>query len=337
MIDSMRKWMLLIFFALLTACATPQLDKADAKNLAAAGQVATQSLRQQTVQVKTALVMVPTIIVVKEILACNGVKRADLRDSCIGNSAQARSGFEDSRKTLVDILDRRQKALKALEDAYADFADFATDEAGQNTAKAIDSAFGKINALTASMAPILPAGVVIAPITSTLAKVVGELGTYAADKRQAELLLATSRDLRTAVEAMIQVLQAEEDSAAMKSLMVELQDEVGRLERVTLDSGLASPMSVLGPYYASVAPDIALAASPPAASADLAAAAARHVLAQTMSSRELAMTAAYDQAIRALLAVRAEHLRLEAKQGIDVAQILAEVQRLQDIEKSIGK
>lgn len=337
MMVSVRKWMLPILLALFAGCATPQLDKVGAKNLAAAGQVATQSLRQQTVQVKSALVVLPTIISVKEILNCNGVKPADLRANCINNSTKAQSNFEASRKALVDILDQRQKALKALDDAYAAFGEFATDEAGQNTARAIDTAFGKINALTASMAPILPAGVVIAPITSTISKVVSELGGYAADKRQAELLLATSRDLRTAVDSMIKVLQTEEDSAAMKSLMVELQDEVDRLERVTLDSGLASPMSVLAPYYARVAPDITLAASPLAANADLAAAAARKVLAQSVSAREIAITAAYDQAIKALLAVRAEHLKLESKQGIDVSQILAEAQHLREIEKTIGK
>jgi hypothetical protein len=211
----------------------------------------------------------------------------------------------------------------------------ATYDAGQSTATAIENAFGKINTLSASLGPISP--VVIAPISATISKVLGTLGALAADQRQSELMLSASKDLHTAVDSMIKVLKTEEDSAAMKSLMVELQDEGHRLEKSTLDAGLASAMSVLVPFYTKVAPDITLVATPPRANADLANASAIQVLAQTMSARKHTIEAAYDQAVSALSAVSTEHQKLESKQSVDVSLILAEVQHLRDITRSLDK
>jgi hypothetical protein len=128
-----------------------------------------------------------------------------------------------------------------------------------------------------------------------------------------------------------------EDFTAMKSLMVELQDEQNRLEKSTLEAGLASSMSVPGPFYSKVTPDITFASSPPPANLDLATASEKQVLAQTMSSREKVIESAYDQAVPTLSAVSTEHQKLEAKQGVDVSLILAEVQYLRDITKAIGE
>ena len=245
--------------------------------------------------------------------------------------------MEPQRKVLLDILDKRQKALKALSDAYLAFGDLATYDAGSEAAKAVETAFGKINTLTSSLSPILPAGMIIAPITSSITKVIGGLEAISAENRQAELILATSKDLHIAVDTMIRVLKSEEDSIAMKSLMVELQDEQDRLEKSTLEAGLASSMSVLGTFYSKVAPDISLTSSPPPANVDLATASAKLILAHTMSSREKAIESAYDQAVTALSAVSAEHQKLENKQGIDVSLIQAEVKHLRDITQSISK
>jgi hypothetical protein len=98
-----------------------------------------------------------------------------------------------------------------------------------------------------------------------------------------------------------------EDFIAMNNLMAELQDEQNRPEKSTLEAGLASSMSVLGPYYAKVAPDITLALSRPPANLDLATASAKLVLPQTMSSREKVIKSAHDQAVTTLSVVRTEH------------------------------
>lgn len=337
MISASRTPLLLLLLAILSGCAAMQLDRADAKSLAIAGQAATQSLQQQAAQVKSSLTTLPTTIAVKEILDCRGVANQVLRQGCIKKASNAPSQFEAQRKALIDIIDKRQKALKALNDAYAAFGDLATYDAGQSTATAIENAFGKINTLAGSLGPILPAGMVIAPITATIAKVLSGVGALSADQRQSELILAASKDLHTAVDSMIRVLKTEEDSAAMKSLMVELQDEVDRMEKSTLDAGLASSMSVLVPFYSKVAPDITLTSSPTLANAELAAAAAKQVIAQTILSRDQAIESTYDQAITTLLAVRTEHQKLEAKQGVDVSLVLGEVQHLRDITKTLGK
>jgi hypothetical protein len=70
-----------------------------------------------------------------------------------------------------------------------------------------------------------------------------------------------------------------EDFTAMKNLMMELRDEQNRLEKSTLEAGLPSSISVVGPFYSKVAPDITLASSPSPANLDLATASAKLVLA----------------------------------------------------------
>ena len=96
-------------------------------------------------------------------------------------------------------------------------------------------------------------------------------------------------------------------------------------------------MSVLGPFYSKVAPDVTLAWSPPPANLDLATASAKLVLAQTMSSREKVFESAYDQAFTTFSAISTGHQKREAMQGGDVSLIPAEVQYLRDITKAIGE
>lgn len=336
MINVSRIFLLLPLLVLFAGCAAMQSDRADAKRLGTAGQAATQSLQQQAAQVKSSLTSLSTTITVKEILDCRGVVNQAMREGCIKNASTVVSQFEKQRKDLLDIIDKRQKALKALNDAYATFGDLSNYDAGQNTATAVENAFGKINTLSASLGAILPAGVVIAPITATITKALGGLGALTADQRQSELTKAASKDLHTALDAMIKVLQNEEDSVAMKSLMVELQDEMDRMEKSTLEAGLGSTMGILGSFYSKVAPDITLTSSTAPSNSDLATAAAKQILAQTMSSREHSLESAYDQAISVLVAVRTEHEKLEATQGVNVSLIIAEVQHLRDITKTLG-
>ncbi len=337
MINFQRTSLLLLLVTLLSGCAATKFDKVGAMSLSIAGQAAAHSLQQQAAQVSSSLEILPMTISVKEILDCRGVRLGYLRTTCIEHASSSASGMEPQRKALLGILEKRQKALKALGDAYLAFGDFANYDAGKETAQAVETAFGKINTLTGSLNSLLPVGMAIAPITATITKVLGGLGAISADNRQAELMLATSKDLHTAVDAMIRVLKSEEDFTAMRSLMVELQDEQDRLEKSTLEAGLASSMSVLGPFYSKVAPDITLTSSPLSANVDLATASAKQVLAQTMSSREKVIESAYDQAVTALSAVSAEHQKLESNQGVNVSLILAEVQHLRDIIQTIGK
>jgi hypothetical protein len=74
--------------------------------------------------------------------------------------------------------------LEALSDAYLTFGSLTTYDAGQATAHAIKTAFGKINILTGLLNLLLPSGVVIPQITVTITDVLGGLGTFSGDRRQ---------------------------------------------------------------------------------------------------------------------------------------------------------
>lgn len=329
---------LLLLAVLLSGCAATQFDKVGAKSLAVAGQTAAHSLQQQATLVSSALEILPMTVSVKEILDCRGLRLgSNLRTTCIEKASSSASSMQPQLKALLDILKKRQEALKALSDAYSDFGDFADYDAGKETAQSIENAFGKINTLTSSLNSVLPVGAVIAPITATITKVIGGLGAMSADNRQAELMLAASKDLHIAVNTMIRVLKSEEDFTAMKSLLRELQDEQDRLEKSTLEAGLASSMGVLAPFYLKVAPDITLTSSPLQTNADLAVASANLVLTHAMSSREKIIESAYDQAVTTLAAVSEEHQKLESKQSVNVSLILSEVKHLRDITQAIGK
>lgn len=330
-----------VSFLLLSGCATNAgMARDDAKVLAVAGQSATQTLVEQGSQIHSSLATLPLTVGLYEILNCRGLRdtnSSDSRTECIAH-AQKNAAESPAVKTwnrLSALIDKRIKAFQALNDAYAAFFDLATYDAGQEAAKSIQNAFASINTLSSSIsamgvtAPLLP-------ISATITKVFEGAGALAADEKQHKLIFAANKDLRNATDQMIRALAAERDLKAMTSLIGELGDERNRLERSTLDAGLASPYSVLSPFYSKAAPDITLSSNPPARNMDLVAASADLILSSAQSDRQSKVADAYNQAITALSALSAEHQKFEDKKSVDVQMIMNEVKHLRDVMKSLG-
>lgn len=335
---SFSRCVIFAWVALLSGCATVTIDRSSAKTLATAGQAATSALQQQANQVTSSLSGLPVVLTVNGILNCRTTAGA-LRSKCIdGAIANAQSApLEAVRKQLLDIVDKRSKAFKALNDAYMSFGDLATFDAAKAVATSIDEAFGKINAFTKALSAFPGIGIAIPTISAGITKVVGGVAAAITEERQLQLMLAASRDLHTAVDTLAKALKAEQDVAAMRSLLSELEAERIRLEHNTLEAGLATSVGVLTPFYTKVAPDITLVQTPPAGTADLAIASARQVLRQSTSGRPAAIASSYERAIGALSGMSAEHQKFEERRQVDVSLIIAELQRLHDISQGLGK
>lgn len=318
------------------ACAG--IDQNGAKSLATAGQAASQALGDQATAVGSALNDLPTTVTLKEIMSCQAVTKAATRQACVAGAQQQAqaSSFETPRKQLVAIAAQRAKAMGALNSAYKAFGDFASYDAGQAAATAIATAVSSVNDLTKSLAAVAPQAAAIPAITATVSKALeGGVG-FLAQQRQAELMLAASRDLHAATDAMIKAVTIEEDETAMKSLIQELEDERDKLELATFQAGLVSPTALMTPFYAKDAPDITLV-NPTHENSDLAAASAEYILQNTTSARAASITDSYDKAIDVLTALSAEHGKLESKQRVDVSWIITEAQYVENLVKSANK
>jgi hypothetical protein len=308
------------------------MDRDSAKTLATAGQAATQALGDQAEKISSSLNALPTVVSIRETLICDNVLEKTTRTACIAGAANAAANtkFEDARQKLLNTVSKRGEAIKALNNAYAAFGELAADDTGKKTADAMSGAFSAVNNLSSSLGVF---GVAIPAITATVTQVVSAGAAFIADARQAELTMAASKDLHTATDTLIKALRAERDLAATKSLMSELEKERNRLEVASLNARLASPMSVLAPFYAKMAPDITLVSVQPARNPDVAIAAAHIVLKTTTDNREAATAKTYDQALTTLAAVSTQHQKLENNKGVDITMVIAEIQRLRDFLK----
>lgn len=326
---SIRHICSLLFAAMLSGCPSlPVLDRPAAKTLASTGQAATTSLQQQARQVSNSLAALPLTVTLNEILNCRYAKPA-VRQPCVKSAkANAQSKpFMKEQKDLLNLVNKRAEAFKALNQAYVAFGDLANYDAAKQAAGAVENAFGKINDCSKALATFgVPA---IPQITASITKMFGGLAAAAADERQAKAVLAVSQDLRRAVDTMANVLKAEQDLAAMKSLVEELEQERMRLRSRTLEAGLTSPMSVLGSFYSKISPDVVLQ-TPPPGNIDLAIAGADEVLDQAVSTRPAMLAASYDHAVAALAAMSAEHQKFEQKKDLDPSLVLAEIQHLRE-------
>jgi hypothetical protein len=323
--------------SMTAACAGISQD--DAKSLATAGQAATQAVQDQATAIQSSLNYLPTTIAVDAIMKCKVVTNAAARQACI-SGAPANSltpPFETARKQLVAIAAQRAQAMNALEQAYKAFGDLASYDAGQATANAITTAFKSINTLSKSLSALGPEGAAIPVISATITDAVAGAGGFIAQQRQSKLMLAASKDLHTATDAMIKALSAEQDEAAMKSLIQELEKERDRLELSTLDAGLVSPTALMSSFYAKVAPDITLIQNPNQTNTDLADASAHYVLKSTVSERAATIADSYTKSIDTLSAVSAQHTSLENKQKVDVSWIITEAQYLENLVNNLGK
>ena len=329
--------LLIVSATFLYGCpAMPVLDRSGASTLASAGEAATSSLQQQANEVLAALDAMPVVLNITEILNCRDVGRsvADpnagkrLQDDCIAGASKSSAPLDPVRKQIVEIVRKRAEAFQALNAAYVSFANLASYDAGAEAVAAVQTAVGKVNDLTQTMAAIPAVGVAIPAIQAGVTKVLGGAGAALAEEKQAELLSVASKDLRQAADTMVTALKAEEDAQAMRSLMGELEKQKNRLERASLEAGLSPPMSILAPFYSKNAPDIGLVATPSAYNERLAREASVAVLNGTTAGRVEKIYATYSAAVSALTALSAQHEKFEEKKSIDTAVVLSEVQHL---------
>lgn len=313
--------------ALLSGCASVRVDMAGAKSLGAAGQSATSALRTQAEDLKKSVEGTPTVVSVYGVLNCRDQKDAVLRRTCIDGASQiAGPKLVEELDRIKDVLEKRRVALGALNSAYAAFASLVDYDARGTAVKAVEGAFNSVNALSATLG--------LGQIASGLGKIVGAAGGAYADNEKAEAVLATSKDLREALEAMVKALKAEENLAAMKSLTKEMENERRRLELSALRAGVLNAEGILKPYFAKTAPDVALASPIPPYAADLANAAAAIVVQKSTEGKSKQFTVSYVKAVNALNAVAAEHTKLEQKHPVDLSLVIAELKYLRDLYES---
>ena len=310
--------------SLMMGCASA--DHSAALALGTAGVTATQALTDQTTSARQSLNQLTPLWGVREALVCTNVK-AELRPGCLkGATASADPAVAPKLAQISDVLAKRKQALSSLNQAYAAYVDLAKYNAGQEAASALATSFTKVNSFLGAASALAPGGAAIAPISTSVENVAGGVVALAADSQQNRQLLAASKDLHVANDAMVKGLTVERDATA--SLLVVLQGERAALGTAALKAGLLTPMDVLTPILTQAYPDAHIA-TPPDGNADVIMAAANNALASQRQSAVVSAPKSYDDALAALTALSAQHQKFETNQHLDLAQVEAEIANLQ--------
>lgn len=317
---------MLAWAALLAGCGTGQPD---ASRLALMGQAASEAVGQQTGAARDAVRLLPVTVTLNAILACASIERPQLRAACIdGAPANAQPGaFKAAQQNLVSVLNQRAAAMDSLTQAYQAFGRLADYDAGQAAADAVDRAFASINSLSQALAVFGPPGTVAALVSPAITGMVADAGFLFAEMRRARLVMAASRDLHAATDALIALVTVERDSAAIRSLLAELDQERTRLEMNALRAGFIPPLAVLAPTYSQLVPSAPVPAVT-GANADLARAGALYLISARASERQRLLDASYGQALGTLVALSKEHGKFEAREMLDASAVYEGAKRL---------
>ena len=324
---------------ILAACSS--VDKDGAKSLGLAGQNATQALAVQVEEAQTTLDVLNQWWAVRDTLVCSNVTVAVARRACLDNVASASTAIhppalEQDRLRLSDVMAKRGAAIRELNAAYRAFVALADYDAGRETATAINGAFAGINALSAAASGLVPGGAALPTIASSFSTAAAGIGALGAEQEQARSMLAASRDLHTAIDALTAALRIERDRAASESLLSQLQGERAALYDSAVDVGLIAPNESLNAFFRRTYPDLTLA-RPPEANADVIKAAARAAAKAELAQAQAAILESYDAALATLEAVSEEHGRLEARQPLDVDHILGAANHLDSVLSGLNK
>ena len=318
--------------SLLGACATT--DHSAALSLGNAGVAATQALSDQTSSMGQTVGELSPWWGVRDALACTVVAEG-LRAACLaGATAAPDPAIAAPMAAITDVIAKRKVALDTLSQAYVGFIDLAKYNAGQEATAALATSFKDISAFTGAASALVPGGAAIPAISTTIQNVAGGVVALAADSQQNRQILAASRDLHTANDAMVKGLTLERDATA--SLLVTLQGERAALGASALAAGLISPTDVLTPVINQAYPGVRVTAAPSANGAVVMAAAQNAMKAQGAVAMASAAKS-YDDALQALRALSAQHQKLEIGQPLDLGRIEAEIASLQaDIDQLNG-
>jgi hypothetical protein len=324
---------------LVAACST--IDRDGAKSLGLAGQSATQALGDQVEAAQTALDVLNEWWAVHDALICANVTVAVARRACLENVASTSTAIhppslEQDRVRLSDVMSKRAQAIRELNAAYAAFAALADYDAGKETATAINGAFAGINALSAAASGLVPGGAALPTIASGFATAASGIGALGADSEQDRLMLAASKDLHKAVDALIAALKVERDRAASESLLSQLQTERAALYDSAVDAGLVAPNELLNSFFKKTYPNLTLA-RPPEANADVIKAAARAAAKAERAEAQAAVIQSYDAALATLEAVSEEHGSLEVRRPLDVDRILGAAKHLDSVLSGLNE
>lgn len=311
-------------FVVLSAAACATVDHSAAASLGTAGVQATQVLSAEAGSAVQTLGDLNKWWHVEGTLVCINV-RPKLRQGCIDNVAQqAEDPSVPELAQIMDVLNKQKQAIDTLNKAYAAFVNLAQYNAGQEATAALKTSFADINSFLSAVSA-LPGATAAAPISSTLEKLTAGVVGLIADSRQNAQIRAANKDLGIANEALYEGLSGE--TTAMISILSQMKIESAALYQSAYGVGLISPMDVLTPVFAGAYPGIRLQ-PPSAASQDVVRAAAQIVVSLQQQQTSAAVAASHRAALATLQALQAQHAKLQSKQGINIAEIQAEVSNL---------
>jgi hypothetical protein len=308
----------------LGACAST--DHSAALALGTAGVTASQALSDQTASTQLFVTQLGPTWGVRNALVCTAVK-PDLRAGCLNGATSTPDPTVSAKLAQIsDVLTKRKQALATLNQAYAAYVDLAKYNAGQEATSALATSFTKVNSFLSAASILSPGGAAIPAISATVQTVTGGAAALASDSQQNRQLLAASKDLHTANDAMVKGLTLERDATV--NLLVTLQAERAALGASALKAGLLSPTDVLTPVLTQAFPDAHIA-TPPAINSDAIMAAASNVLAAQNQTAIALAPKSYDDALGALSALSAQHQKFETNQSLNLSEIEAEIASLQ--------
>lgn len=320
----------------LSGCAG--ISRSDGQALGKAGQAATGAISDQAGLSADTLGALPSYWAVGGRLKCVEMVAGPPQQACLNNASDP--NFMDASpvdlSALRDVMRARKAAAAELMNAYRAFGDLATYDAGQETQAAITKAFGAVDGLLGAVSKLNPSAAAIQPISATVIDVTANFGGLIASENQRARMLAASKNLHLATNALIKALDAEQVSAET-ILAQNFAAQRGVLYRSYLLAGLVSPSDILAPQLAQIAPGTQIVKAPPAANLRIINAAASAYIDQRIYAERDQISASYKVAIGALQALASQHVKLEKQESIDVTDIMEQAQRVAAIIGALTK
>jgi hypothetical protein len=310
------------------------ISRDSGKALGQAGQLAATTIDSQAKAAGRVVEMLPEIHSVDGVLKCRHHAAAN-RNQCIAKARKEADEYRAAYRTIREVTNKRAAAAELLAKAYGSFVALSAYDAAGETETAIKTAFASLNDLAVAAGALPGAGPVLPPIVATFSSTASGVGGVIAGLRQSRLMLDASRDLHNATDLLIRALMAEGRVEVWTDLLIALNREKTTLIATASSSGMLLPSSVLKPLFQEVAPGLELVATPAAGDMYILREAAASSVIQRARVENERIAESYAAAITALEKLSDEHKKLEADQSLDIAGILAWVDRLQSLLKKL--
>jgi hypothetical protein len=317
----LRSMVASVVVCMATACVT--VDHNTAASLGTAGMQATQALSTQAAGAAATLGDLSQWWGVRDTLVCVNLRTPELRQTCITGAASP--SVDPNVQRLIVVLNKSKQATDTLNQAYSAFVDLAHYNSGQEATAALNSSFTDINSFLKAASELTPAGVALAPISTTVEKATAGVVAIIADNKQNAQILLANKDLQSANDALYQGLSAE--SKAMTSILLTLQQERQALYQSGFEAGLIDPTDILTPVFGEAYPGLRLQ-KPSEANRGVVTAAAQNVLSQQDKQTNAAISSSYASSLSTLHALSTQHQKLADGQSLNIGQIQTEVSNL---------